>query len=432
MKSRASFLRRLVPLLVALGAIVGLVLSVGSAGASPAISPPIEAQVPADGAPVAATEEAIKVTFSCPEFVFEEGEVIEEEVEEPEEEPEGGEEGEPEAEEAEVIPVPPVVLREPSTNGGAEEYGVHFSTSATTNAAGQLGTSGFGEAGEGESEAIKGSRALCNSELELPTKPEPAALYEGKVYWQPYRESAVAADGIEAGPVHSFTVYPYVELPELIFREQVFAGYLTKVSLDYESELGGAVVQLQEFEGSAWKTIAEAPGNNKGENFFFFKPKQAGHHLFRALVIGGGPGLGLEPETKAIRKPTKVRVTSAADDGAYLAANAKEREESPITFGVKGDGSSLWNLSAEAEVTCKGPDKYQDVKIEVGAVLKHAKIAPDGTVFGVSKTQGPEEWTVTLTGSIFQGRFQGELSTTHANCTGYRVIDAILKSSIKS
>ncbi len=425
MDLRISPLRRLVPLLVALGAIVGLVLAVGSAGASPATSPSIEAQVPADGALVAATEEPIKVTFSCPEFVFEEGELVEEEVEEPE-----GEEGE-EGEEP-APPAPPVFRREPSTNGGAEEYGVHFSTSATTNAAGQLGTSGFGEAGEGESEAIKGSRALCTSELELPTKPEPAALYEGKVYWQPYRHSAVAGDGIEAGPVHSFTVYPHVEDPELIFREQVFAGYLTKVSFFYEAELGGAVVQLQEFEGSAWKTVAEAPGSNRGENFFFFKPGKAGHHLYRVLAIGGGPGIGLEPETKAVRKPTKARVTGAGDDGAYIAANAKEREESPITFSVKGNGTSLWNLSAEAETTCKGPDKYQDVKIEIGAFLKHAKIAPDGTVFGVTKTQGPEEWTVTLTGSLFQGRFQGELTTAHANCTGYRVIDAIQKSSVKS
>jgi hypothetical protein len=430
MKSRASLSRRLVPLLVALAAIVGLVISVGSAGASPATTPPIEAQIPADGAPVAA-EETIKVTFSCPEFVLEEGEVIEEEVIEEPEEPEEGGEGEP-TEPPVVVVLPPVIHQEPPTNGDAESYGVHFSTSAAVSPAGQLGTTGFGEAGEGESEAIKGSRALCTSELALPSKPHPAALYEGKVYWQPYRTSTVAADGIEVGPVHSFTVYPNVEEPELIFREQVFAGYLTKVGFFYESELGGAVVQLQEFEGSAWATIAEAPGSNGGENFFFFKPKKAGHHLYRALVIGGGPALGLEPETKAIRKPSKVRVTGAGDDGAYVAANAKEREESPITFSVKGDGSTLSNLSAEAITTCKGPDKYQDVHIEVGAVLKHAKIAPDGTVFGVSKTAGPEEWTVTLTGSLFQGRFQGELLTSHLNCSGYRVIDAILKSSVKS
>jgi hypothetical protein len=91
----------------------------------------------------------------------------------------------------------------------------------------------------------------------------------------------------------------------------------------------------------------------------------------------------------------------------------------------------LRNLSLEAETTCKGPTKAQNVKLEVPAHLRNAKIAPDGTVFGVTKTSGPEEWTVTLTGSIFQGRFQGELSTAHANCTGYRTIDAVLQKPTK-
>ncbi len=78
MKSRASFLRVLVPLLVAVGAIAGLVMAVGSAGASPAPPGSIAPQSPADNSPVAATEEGLKVTFSCPTFVFEEGEVVEE------------------------------------------------------------------------------------------------------------------------------------------------------------------------------------------------------------------------------------------------------------------------------------------------------------------------------------------------------------------
>ena len=135
---------------------------------------------------------------------------------------------------------------------------------------------------------------------------------------------------------------------------------------------------------------------------------------------------------RSIRAPTKARVTSAADDGAYVAANAKQREESPITFNVNGNGTQLRNVQLEAETTCKGPTKAQDVTIEIPAHLVHAKIAPDGTVFGVTETAGPEVWTVTLSGSIFQGRFQGELSISHANCTGYRTIDAILKSTVKS
>jgi hypothetical protein len=443
MKNRPRSFSRLIPLLVALAALTGLIVAVASAGATTATSPPIEPLTPGENAGVQASAEPLSVTFTCPTFASEEGEVIEEPEEEAVEETleERKERAERELEEIKeeeegvVFPeeevVPPVVLREPPVLGGGEEYGVHFSTSFVTDKFGQLGTTGFGEAGEGSSEPIKGSAAQCSSELELPTKPVPAALYEGRIYWQVFRESEFGENGVEVGPVHSFMVYPYVELPELIFREQIFAGYLTKVGFSYEAELGGAVVQLQEWENGAWKTIAEAPGSNGGENAFFVKLKKAGRHVFRPLVLGGAQPQGLESVSKVARKPTKQRVTSAADDGNYLAASGKEREEWPIEFSVKSNGTVLRNVNLEAETTCKGPTKAQDVKLEVPAHLRNAKIAPDGTVFGVTKSAGPEEWTVTLTGSIFQGRFQGELSTSHANCTGFRTIDAVMQKPKK-
>src|SRR5882757_3372201 len=139
MKSPAPFLRRLVPLLAAAAALLVLVLEVGSAGGSPATAPAIVPQTPADGSPVAATEEPLTVVFSCPSFVYEEGELIE---------PEEGEEEEEEEEEV----TPPTPEFGPPVLGGGEEYGVHFSTSPTMNAAGQLSTDTFGEAGEGSSE----------------------------------------------------------------------------------------------------------------------------------------------------------------------------------------------------------------------------------------------------------------------------------------
>lgn len=441
MKTRPRSFSRLIPLLVALAALTGLVMAVGSADATPATSPPIEPLIPTENAGVQASAEPLSVTFTCPSFVYEEGEVIEETEEEIEERVEREieeriqrekeeEEGVEFPEEPEV-PEEEVVEREPPVLGGGEEYGVHFSSSFATDKFGQLGTAGFGEAGEGSSEPIKGSAAQCSSELELPTKPVPAALYEGRIYWQVFRESTLGENGVEVGPVHSFMVYPFIEKPELIFREQIFAGYLTKVSFFYEAELGGAVVQLQEWENGAWNTVAEAPGSNGGENAFFVKIKKPGRHVFRPLVLGGAQPQGLESVAKVVRKPTKQRVTSAADDGSYLAASGKEREDWPIEFSVKSNGTVLRNLNLEAETTCKGPTKAQDVKLEVPAHLRNAKIAPDGTVFGVTKTAGSEEWTVTLTGSIFQGRFQGELSTSHANCTGYRTIDAVLQKPTK-
>jgi hypothetical protein len=436
MKILRSSSRRLVLLLIAVGALAVLVLEVGAAGASPATDPPIGTVSPTEGASVEAAE-VLKVTFSCPQFVYEEGELIEEEeIEVPEEpEEEEGEEGEEEGEggEEEVLPPPPPVFG-PPTLGGSENYAVHFSNSSSVNpATGLLGTAGFGETGEGEAEAIKGSAGLCSSELELPTKPFPATLYEGTVYWQSYRESTVVPDELEVGPVRSFKVVPHVEEPEVLFREQVFAGYLTKVFFGYEAELEGTTVELQELQGTSWVKVAEAPGSNAGENSFYVKPAKPGRHTYRPVVTSGSLAapLALEEVSKVVRKPTKARVTSASDDGAYVASNAAEREEWPIEMTVAGGGTVLKNLKVEAETKCKGPTKEQDVKLEIPAVLKHAKIAPDGTVFGVSKTSGPEVWTVTLVGSLFQGRFQGELSTSRTNCTGYRTIDAVLKKSVE-
>jgi hypothetical protein len=455
MKNRPRSFSRLVPLLVALAALTGLIIAVGSADATPATSPPISPLIPAENAGIQASGEPLTVTFTCPTFAAEEGEVIE--PEEPEEEAveesleerreraeqerkelkeeikriEEEEEGVEFPEEPEEEVIPPVILREPPVLGGAEEYGVHFSTSFATDKYGQLGTTGFGEAGEGSSEPIKSIPGQCTSELELPTKPIPAALYEGRIYWQVFRESEFGENGVEVGPVHSFMVYPYVEEPELTFREQIFAGYLTQVGFGYEAELGGAVVQLQEWTEGAWKTIAEAPGSNAGENTFYVKLKKAGRHVFRPLILGGAQPQGLESAAKVVRKPSKGRVTSAAEDGSYIAASKKEQEESPIEFKVTGNGTVLRNLNLEAETTCKGPTKPQNVTIEIGAHLRNARIAPDGTVYGVTKTSGPEEWIATLEGSIFQGRFQGELSISHANCTGYRTIDAVMQKPTK-
>ena len=419
-------------LLIAVCAIAGLVVGIGSAGASPAVAPPISLQNPPEGATVPASEEPILVQFSCPTFVYEPGELIEEEeVKEPEK-PEGGEGGEGEGEGEEESGPPPAPVFGPPVLGGAEEYAVHFSTSPAVDSAGKLGTSGFGEKGEGEAEAIKGQPGVCASELELPTTPTPATLYSGRVYWQAYRSSEVAPDQVEVGPVHSFVLYPHIEEPELSFREQIFAGYLTKVSFSYFSELGGGVLQLQEWNGSAWETIAEAPGSNRGENAFFIKIKKAGHHLFRVYTPTTNPGLGLEPVVKVIRPLPKTRVTTPIEDGPYVAASQEQQKESPIAFTVHNGGRLLRNLTLEVETICKGPTKAQNVTIEIPAHLEHARIAPDGTVFGVTKTKGPEAWTITLTGSLFAGRFQGELSTSYLNCIGYRTIDAILQPPPKT
>ncbi len=77
MKNRPRSFSRLVPLLVALAALTGLVMAVGSADATTATSPPIEPLTPSENAGIQASAEPLAVTFTCPVFATEEGEVIE-------------------------------------------------------------------------------------------------------------------------------------------------------------------------------------------------------------------------------------------------------------------------------------------------------------------------------------------------------------------
>ncbi len=68
MKNRPRSFSRLVPLLVALAALTGLVMAVGSADATPATSPPIEPLTPTENAGLQASAEPLAVTFTCPSF----------------------------------------------------------------------------------------------------------------------------------------------------------------------------------------------------------------------------------------------------------------------------------------------------------------------------------------------------------------------------
>jgi hypothetical protein len=385
-----------------------LLISLLVAAASSALpgDPPIAYQSPADGAGVPAVAEGLKVTFTCPSYRL---------AEEPEEEEEGGE-GEEEG--PKLVPVP----------GGAENYGVDFSTSPTLGKDGRLTTAGFGEAGEGESEYVKGT-PWCSSELELPTAPNPAVLYSGRVYWQAYRECEGCASGYETGPVSSFVVYPHIEEAEINYANHVFGGYLTKISFFAEAELKGATVQLQEWDGDAWATIASEPGSASGENAFFVK-LEPGHRLLRAQVAGTGVTLPLEQKMKTVRKPGGSPPPPVAP-GTWVVAGKKEQEEFPATFRVTDGGTMLRGLSAESEAFCSGPTKAENTVIEATSVIKSARIAPDGSVAGRTVTKGATPNVITLTGSFYNGRFTGELLSTFATCRGFRQFEAVLQPPTK-
>jgi hypothetical protein len=388
----------LVLLVASLLAFLGFV---GSAAALPG-DPPITPVSPADGASVPAVEEGLKVSYSCPTYRTA-VEIEEEEVEN-------------EEEEIEVIEKPVTVFE------GTEGYGVIFSTGPGLGKDGRLISAGFGEAGEAEAEAVKGT-PNCTSELELPTTPNPAVLYQGRVYWQAFRECEGCALGFETGPVRSFVVVPTIEEAEITYEDHVFGGYLTKVAFFASSGLKGAKVVLQRWTGTEWATIAEEPGTELGENSFFVT-LGGGHKLLRPVVVGVGITLPLEEKAKTVRKAKKGPRTPVAT-GGWVYALKPEREEFPLTFKVTDHGTMLRGLTASMEAICRGPAKDQKVTIEASSAVKSVPIAPDGSVVAHFATAGATPSTVTLTGSFFGGRFTGLLTSEFLNCKGFREFEAV-------
>ena len=374
------------------------------AGAAQALpgDPPITPVGPADGATVNAVEEGLKVTYTCPAYRTGE-EVEEEEVENEEEEIE-------------------VIERSIPIFETSEGYGVIFSTGSALGKDGRLVSAGFGEAGEAEAEAVKGT-PNCTSELELPTSPNPAVLYQGKVFWQAFRECEECALGFEVGPVRSFVVVPYIEEAEITYENHVYGRFLTKVSFFASSGLKGAKVALQRWTGTEWITLAEEPGSEAGENSFFIK-LGAGHRLLRPVVVGTGVVLPLEEKAKVVRRPNARPRVSVAD-GEWTYALKSEREEFPLTFRVTNEGTILRNLRASVEAICK-PASGQKVTIEATSSVKSVPITPNGSVVAHFLTTGATPTTVTLTGNFFNGRFSGLLTSSFlGNCAGFREFEAV-------
>jgi hypothetical protein len=384
-------MRRRVFLASGLALIVAAVATAVFGAAASALpgDPPITTISPPSGASVPAEDLGLKVTFSCPAYTK-------------------GVEGEGE--------------EEKKTAGTADDYGVHFSTGPSVGSDGLLTTAGFGDDGEGLVD-VEADKTTCSAELQLPSKPVPADLYRGTVYWQANRacESCDARE-YEVGPVNSFVVTPNVELPELTLEPHVYAGYLTKVGFSTGSDLTGATFVLQRLTKGAWTEVESTPAESSGEAAFFTK-LAAGKTKLRVLVTAPGFELGLEPKKLTVRKPEGKSSVDGSDDGLYE-VDEPERAKAPAHFKVEDDGKVLSDLRAQVPATCRAG--LTSVSVNATVALSHARIAPDGTVVAEATTKGTTPAHVTLVGNLHDRHFSGELTTTYLNCSGSREVEADL------
>lgn len=351
--------------------------------------PPIRTISPKSGETVPADDLGLNVSFSCPSYTKDV-------------------EGEDEDQK--------------KVAGTADDYSVHFSTSPKLGSDGVLGTAGFGDDGEGLVD-VAADKTTCSAELSLPSKPVPADLYRGTVYWQAYRDcDGCTPDEYEAGPVNSMVVTPNVEAPELTLQDHVYAGYLTEVGFSTGSDLTGATFVLQRITKGAWTEVQSAPADSGGEADFFTK-LAAGKTQLRVLIAAPGFELGLEPMKLTVRKPGGKSSVDAADEGLYE-VDAPERATAPAHFQVGEGGTVLSRLRARVPATCRAGGASATATAKVG--LRRARIAPDGTVVAEATTKGKTPAHVTLVGNLHDGHFSGELTTAYLNCTGSRGIEADL------
>jgi len=375
---------------VALSVALALVALAPVASAMPG-DPPISALSPASGASVPATDRGIKVSFACPDFSTD----VEIGA--------GGERNVP---------------------GSLGDYGVRVSTSAVLGPGGLLTTAGFGPTDGNVPVKPAGDGVTCGAELSLPGLPIPAPLFSGTIYWQPFRLCpGCGTTGFEPGPVVPLVITPNIQAPELSFEAQVYAGYMTKVTFSTLSNLAGARVVLQSWNGTEWQEVGNVSAG-AGKVSFFVKLKAPALVPLRAALTAPGVFFPLLPRLLNVLPPATKRAVDAKDDGRYLVVPKRERSTAPGRFRITHAGKLLEGLKATVPATCTSGADTAPTTATVA--LRRARIAPDGTVIGKATTHGATPAVVTLAGRLHDRHFSGELTTTFLNCTGTRNLEADL------
>ncbi|MDO8187965.1 hypothetical protein Q5424_11505 [Conexibacter sp. JD483] len=360
--------------------LVSLAVLAAPAGALPG-DPPITSVSPGDGAQVKADRSGIEVRFGCPAYrkdVF--GDV-----------------------EAPIVDV-----------GSAEDYDVAFSPAPALDARGVLAT----RYASARPITPSGDGATCTTVLDTEDSATSPEQVGGRVFWQVSR-SCVGCGGsqLELGPVRSFRVTATPVASRIAAPRAVYAGYLTKLQVRSDAEVGGAQVTLQRQAGRRWVALGRAA---YGKRTDFYVTLPAGRQRLRAVVETAAARSAGSPRELRVR-PDRGRVTSARDDGAYAAPAGKAK----VAFRVTGGGRLLRDFSASVTAFCIGPTVETNGLQILFAGVESARIAPDGSVTGRLQTKSRRLEAVVI-GRLRDGRFSGEASISIATsrCSGTRSVTA--------
>lgn len=266
---------------------------------------------------------------------------------------------------------------------------------------------------EATAQPIPGS-TTCIASLPMPNTRGPSALYFGGVDWQVARRCPGCNGGWEPGAVSWVILRPNIE-GTLTIPPRIYAGYLTRFAYTTVTDLSGASVGLQWFDPRhGWSDLGRTPFV-PGQEMAFFAKLPAGRRLLRIEARSepsAVPQFGLPRQEVTVLKPGRRRATGDADDGSYFSSMTAPPV---LRFEVVGAGRRLRHLKALVPITCAGAPPPTPTAT---AVIRSARIAPDGTVTARSLRADGTSGYVTLTGSFRHHRFSGTVTTAFGNCSG--------------
>lgn len=331
--------------------------------------PQIEAISPADGATVAADPNGVAVVYTCPTYrSFESSSGLG------------------------TFPCSDAFV--------GSSYGADFSTSPELGSDGRL---------RGDLRYAESSEPGGSSDKTTPGGQRRAVMVRnattpGRYYWQARRVCVGCPPGYETGPVRSFVVRAQARL-SLAVQARGYVGYPLTFSVRTAGLEDDAAVVVERRAGARWvRVTGTTVRENQTQQTLGFLPK--GTHSVRVTAQLGDQSFVSGARTVRVDTPRKW--TTARDAGRYTGSPE-------AAFRIARGGRELRDFRARVATYCVSITGIGGTTLKGVAVVKRARIAPDGRFYGFFEKAGT---VTTIQGRIRRGRVSVDLELSIGQCVG--------------
>ena len=290
--------------------------------------------------------------------------------------------------------------------GGPKDYGISLSTSSAIGADGRLADPAA--LNTGSADAAAGPDG-CSSRLGAGGSPPRIQETPGTYYWQVWRICTGCDGDYEVGPVRRLTLRSPVA-PRLKAPGRAYAGYAFFVTAQAAGAPDGTTAVVQRRSGSRWRSAGSATVLGGEAEAAIVLPR--GDQQIRV-----GLAIGDQQVTSAVRR-VKVRrarswSTKPRDAGRYTGkAGARS-----VRLKVTGRGRQLRDFRAYVPMLCPGVTAGQFTTQIGTAIVRRAKIAPDGRF--VAASSPGNDTAIKLRGRLKQRKVTGgRVQLSVGNCSG--------------